>query len=78
MSVIRPISVKLQHRSYDIVQAYNEVKGVIEEICKLHSSDAMLHSWYSQAKDLADIIGVVSEVPRTLLVISSIGTMLNI
>ena len=66
MSVIRPISVKLQHRSYDIVQAYNEVKGIIEELCKLYSSDAVLHSWYSQAKDLADSIGVVSEVPRTV------------
>ena len=65
MSVIRPISVKLQHRSYDIVKAYNKVKCVIEALWKLRSSDAMLHSWYSQAKDLADSIGVVSEVPRT-------------
>ena len=43
----------------------NEVKCVIEELCKLLSSDAMLHSWYSQANDLVDSIGVVSEVPRT-------------
>ena len=49
-----------------IVQAYNEVKGIIEELCKLYSSDATLHSWYSQAKDLADSISVVSEVPRTV------------
>ena len=78
MSVIRPISVKLQHRSYDILQAYNNDKGVIEELCKLRSSDVMLQSWYSQAKYLADIALVLFLKFLALLVISSIGTMLNI
>ena len=32
MSIIKPISVKLQHRNYDIAQAYNEVNSVIEEL----------------------------------------------
>ena len=43
MSIIKPISVNLQCRSYDIVKAYNEVKDVIEELRTLRRSDSMLH-----------------------------------
>ena len=32
---------------------------VIEELCKLHSSDAMFHSWYVLAKYLAVSVGTV-------------------
>ena len=65
MSIIKPISVKLQCRSYDIVKAYNEVKDVIEELRTLRRSDSMLHSWYIQAESLARKVGVVPCVPRT-------------
>ena len=66
MSIIKPISIKLQFGYYDIVKAYSEVKFVIDELSTLRlstlrSNDGMLHSWYVQAEKLAEDI----QVPRT-------------
>ena len=73
----RSVGLFLHHRSYDTLQAYNEDKGAIEELCKLHSSDAMLHSWYVLAKYLADSVGTVVKF-LALLVISSIVYIYNV
>ena len=62
MSIIKPINVKLQCRSYAI---YNEVKDEIEELRTLRGSYSMLNFWYIQAESLARKVDVVPCVPRT-------------
>ena len=77
ISIIKPICVKLQCRSYDIVKGYNEVKDVIEELRTLRRSDSLLHSWYIQAESLARRLMWFRVFPGHLL-ISSIMVMFSI
>ena len=65
MAIIKPISVKLQSVSNDIVKAYSAVQSVITELSSLRGSDTMLHDWYSQAEALAKEVNVSPQVPRT-------------
>ena len=67
MSIIKPISVKLQIKSSDIVKAYMDITEVINELSSVHESEDMLHSWYEQAESLAQEIGVIPEVPHVNL-----------
>ena len=64
MSVIKPISIKLQKRSIDIVGAYDEVKGLTSELLSLRSNDSILHQWYTQAESIAASVNVVPTTPR--------------
>ena len=64
MSIIKPISIKLQKRYTDIVKAYMDVKDVLNELRAVRQSEVMLHSWFMQAEAIAFKVGVVSEVPR--------------
>ena len=45
MSIIKPISVKLQEKSSDIVKAYMDITEVINELSSVRESEDMLHSW---------------------------------
>lgn len=65
MAIIKPISIKLQFRYYDIVKAYSQVKSVIDELTALRINDSMLHAWYVQAEELARDLNVTPNVPRT-------------
>ena len=65
MSIIKPISIKLQFRYYDIIKAYKEVKDIIMELKALLASDTMLHSLYEQSVMVADELDVVPSVHRT-------------
>ncbi len=62
MFIIKPVSVKLQYTSYDIVKAYNKVEEVVKELQAVRTEESVLHSWYSQAESLASKVDVV---PRT-------------
>ena len=64
-AIIKPISIKLQRRSSDIVNAYHEVAGVVRELSELRASDRMLHDWYNSAEAVAADVDVVPAVPRT-------------
>ena len=64
MSIIKPISVKLQNKSSDIVKAYMDITEVINELSSVRESEDMLHSWYEQAESLAQEVGVIPQVPR--------------
>ena len=64
MSIIKPISVKLQKKSSDIVKAYMDITEVINELSSVRESEDMLHSWYEQAESLAQEVGVIPEVSR--------------
>lgn len=65
MAIIKPISIKLQKRSNDIVRAYNEVTSVIEELITARGDSEVLHGWYVQSEVVAGEIDVTPEVPRT-------------
>ena len=45
MAIIKPISIKLQHRQSDIVRAYSDVKPVIDELNTVRGNDELLHAW---------------------------------
>ena len=64
MSIIKPVSIKLQKRCTDIVKAYTNVKDVLNEFRCVCQSEEMLHSWFVQAEAIALKVDVVSEVPR--------------
>ena len=66
MSIIKPISVKLQYTSYDIVKAYNRVEEVVKELHAISNDESMLHSWYVEAESLAGKVDVLPQVPRTV------------
>ncbi len=66
MSIIKPISVKLQSTHYDdIVKAYNKVDDVIIELRAVRENQSIIHSWYAQAESLASAVSVVAQVSRT-------------
>ena len=67
MSIIKPISIKLQKRCTDIVKSYIDVKDVLHELRAVRQSEEMLHSWFVQAEAIAFKVGVVSEVSECLL-----------
>ena len=67
MTIIKPISIKLQRRSSDIVNAYHEVAGVVRELSEIRASDRMLHDWYTQAEVVAADVYVVPAVTEQLL-----------
>jgi len=66
MSIIKPLSIKLQYRTNDVVYAYSKVKDVIEELKSLRANEELLHLWYEQARSLAGSIEVEPEVPRVV------------
>ncbi len=66
MSVIKPISIKLQYKTNDLAYAYMKVQHVISDLKAMRSNDQLLHDWYEQAEALANDIGVSPEVPRTV------------
>ena len=57
MSIIKPISIKLQKRCTDIVKAYMDVKDVLNEFRPVCQSEEMLHSWFVQAEAIALKVG---------------------
>ena len=65
MAIIKPISIKLQRRSNDIVNAYQEVASVIDELSTVRGSEEMLHEWYMQAEAVGAEVQVVPVTPRT-------------
>ena len=65
MSIIKPLSIKLQYKSGDIVYEYSKVSDVREELSRCHANDGLLHTWYVQAETLAAEVNVVPQVPQT-------------
>ena len=61
MAIIKPVSIKLQCRTSDIVYAYSKVKDVISELSKTRSSDQIIHI---QSETLAAEVNVVPQVPQ--------------
>jgi hypothetical protein len=66
MSIIKPVSVKLQYKTNDIAYAYSKITDVISELKSVRANEQLLHDWYLQAETLANDIDVQPVVPRTV------------
>ncbi len=67
MSVIKPLSIKLQYRANDIAYAHTvKIQDVIKELEALRTNDSVLHDWYVQAEVIGADIDVMPDVPRTV------------
>ena len=64
MSIVKPLSIKLQYKTSDIVYAFSKVTEVINELDVVRKDDKMVHSWYVAAETLAGEVGVLAQVPR--------------
>lgn len=64
MAIIKPVSIKLQYKTNDIVYAYSKIKEVISELDSIRSSENILHMWYVQSEEIAGEVNVVPQVPR--------------
>ena len=66
LAVIRPISVKLQKKSNDIVKGYNIILNAEKELKEMRSNaEAVFKRWYSNAVVLSSNLGTEPSVPRT-------------
>ena len=63
MSVIKPLSIKLQYRTNGIVYAYSNVIG---ELKSIRANEQLLQLWYEQVLSVADEVDAEPRVPRTV------------
>ena len=52
MSVIKPISIKLQKKSNDIVYAYSEINNVIDQLKAIRENEGLLHDMVCTGRNL--------------------------
>ena len=54
LTVIKPVSIKLQKKSNDIVKAYNMIAETEKELRQMrNNADTVFKAWYANAIDLA-------------------------
>ncbi len=67
MSVIKPLSIKLQYRANDILHMHTlKIQDVVKELEALRINDSVLHDWYVQAEVIGADIEVMPDVPIEL------------
>lgn len=66
LAVIKPISIKLQKKSNDIVKAYNMISETEKELRQVrNNAETVFKAWYANAVDLGSDLGTEPSVPRT-------------
>ena len=66
LSVLKPVSVKLQKKSNDVMTAYSLVTETREELQGYRNSgEDTFADWFEVCKTLGDKVGVYPSVPRT-------------
>ena len=66
LSVIKPISVKLQRKSNDIVKAYNMISETEKELKEMRdNADVVFKRWYEYAVEISSDLGTEPSAPRT-------------
>ena len=66
LAVIKPISVKLQKKSNDIVKAYNMISETEKELSQVrNNAETVFKAWYANTVDLGSDLGTEPSVPRT-------------
>lgn len=67
LAVIKPISIKLQKKSNDIVKAYCMITETEKELNeKRDEAEAVFKRWYSNAVELSSDLDTEPSVPRTV------------
>ena len=66
LAVIKPVSIKLQKKSNDIVKAYNMIAETEKELGQMrNNADTVFKAWYENAVALGSDLGTEPSVPRT-------------
>ena len=66
LTVIKPVTIKLQKKSNDIFNAYNMIVEREKELRKTrNNADTVFKAWYANAVDLGSDLGTAPSVPRT-------------
>ena len=66
LAVIKPISIKLEKKSNDIVKAYNMTLEREKELSQVRkNAETVFKAWYANAVDLGSDLGTKSSIPRT-------------
>ena len=66
LAVIKPVSIKLQKKSNDIVKAYNMIAETEKELRQMrNNADTVFKTWYENAVALGSDLGTEPSVPRT-------------
>lgn len=66
LAFVKPISIKLQKRSNDVIKAYGMVDEVLKELKDVRNSDATFSEWYAECEKLGTDVGTQPAVPRTV------------
>ena len=68
LTVIKPVSIKLQKKYNDIVKAYNMMAETGKELRQMrNNANTVFKAWYANAIDLGSDPGTKPSVPRTAL-----------
>ena len=65
LASLRPLSIKLQRRSWDIVKAYKLVTATVEDLERVRGNEEIMDEWFHQASTLAQSVDTEPRVPRT-------------
>ena len=66
LTVIKPVSIKLQKESNDIVKAYNMIAETEKELRQIrNNANTVFMAWYANAIDLGSDLGTEPSIPRT-------------
>ena len=65
LASLRPLSIKLQRRSWDIVRAYELVRVTVEDLECVRGNEEIMDEWFQQASTLAQSVDTEPRVPRT-------------
>ena len=63
LACVKPLSVKLQRKSNDIVKAYGLLESTIEDLEVVRSSEEIMDGWYQQSVSLTDTVGTEPQGP---------------
>lgn len=67
LAYIKPITVKLQKRSMDVIKAYSMINDVLRELKEAREEDETTFSeWFKECEQLANSVGTDPSVPRTV------------
>ena len=65
LASIRPLSVKLQRKSLDIIKAYSLVQVTVEDLENVRKDDNAMDKWFDKASAVAQTVDVEPRVRRT-------------
>ena len=55
LASLRPLTIKLQRRSWDIVKAYKLVRATVKDLERVRANEEIMGEWFQQASTLATV-----------------------